>query len=61
MFDASTQSFMPLAFEIAGRWGVVTSIFDMVKRISMTRRGRRSRWQGEPATAFTKNPCWVGL
>ena len=40
MFDASTQSFMPLAFELAGRWGVLTSkFFDMVKRIGMTRRG----------------------
>ena len=40
MFDASTQSFLPLAFELAGPWGVLTSkFFDMVNRIGMTRRG----------------------
>ncbi len=61
MFDPLTQCFMPLAFEMSGRWGVLTSkFFDMIKRIGRSRRGfagqRYVYW-----AAFWRRSLSVGL
>ena len=59
--DPATQSFMPLAFELSGRWGpLATRFFDLVKDVGRARRGhtdqRHSFW-----AAFWKRVISVGL
>ena len=50
-FDPATQSFMPIAFELLGRWGpLATRFFEMVKGIGASRKDyteqRHSFWAG---------------
>ena len=60
-FDPATQSFMPIAFELSGRWGpCATRFFEMVKGIGATRKDysgqRHSFWAG-----YWKRVISVGL
>ena len=59
--DPAVQSFMPLAFEMSGRWGSLSSkFFDLVKRTAVERRGysglRYQYWAG-----FWRRSISVGL
>ena len=59
--NPAVQSFMPLAFEMSGRWGSLSSkFFDLVKRTAVERRGysglRYQYWAG-----FWRRSISVGL